>query len=276
MELIKNRNAQFMLLAGFIIASGLVITTILLNSLIFEVNTAEGGGSDPSKNDIINLMQITRDGIRIAYERSTIIGGNMEYNFSLQMNNFNWNLSKVYALYGKGVNISWDVSNWNSNSYANFTSNGRPDGETNWTVVEGVNPGAVSSSYSFNFSKITFTGTSFKIEARNSTNDTVWYVEFSNPNQYTVSNITYTTSGAFDPDTGVELRNPPFNFTGVSSNPVSLHIINGRNAYGRFKIKGNANGKVFYRERDYIFNATVTLSSSKMHANITIPVSVPK
>ena len=45
MRLIENRDAQFMLLGGFIIAIGLVITTVILNSVIFEGNMAIGAGT---------------------------------------------------------------------------------------------------------------------------------------------------------------------------------------------------------------------------------------
>lgn len=37
MGIIKNEDAQFMLLAGFIIAIGLVVTTVMLNNIIFEI-----------------------------------------------------------------------------------------------------------------------------------------------------------------------------------------------------------------------------------------------
>src|SRR5574341_2201642 len=130
MKIMQNQSAQFMLLAGFIIAIGLVITTVILNSIIFEVNTAIGTGIDPLKNDLINLMQITKDEVRSAYSYTIIYGGN----FSRQMIYFSGNISKIYALHGEGVSVSWDTSNWNNGRYAYFTDKGSANGAANWTV----------------------------------------------------------------------------------------------------------------------------------------------
>ncbi len=104
MDIIENRDAQFLLLAGFIIAVGLVITTMLLNSIAFEGNMAGEAGSDPVKYDIANLMQVTADEMRSANRSAN----GSSQNFTEQMQNFNGNLSKMYALHGEGVNIS----NW--------------------------------------------------------------------------------------------------------------------------------------------------------------------
>jgi hypothetical protein len=63
MGMIKNESAQFMLLAGFIISIGLVITTVMLNNIIFESNMAGEAGGDPIKYDIVNLMRIDRKSV---------------------------------------------------------------------------------------------------------------------------------------------------------------------------------------------------------------------
>jgi len=104
MRLIQNTDAQFMLLAGFIISIGLVITTVMFSSVIFGENMAIGEGRDPSRNDIMNLISITKDETREAYNNSTASGGSnaLKYNnFTKQMQNFNGNLSKIYALRGE-------------------------------------------------------------------------------------------------------------------------------------------------------------------------------
>jgi len=278
MGIIQNRDAQFMLLAGFIIAIGLVITTVMLNSIIFEGNMAVGGGSELSKFELVNMMQITRDEIKNAYINATLIGGtDVTVNFSMQMNNFSANLPKMFALHGGAVNITLDIGNWNNTRYANFTDNGMPAGAANWTVVEGVNVSSVDVFKFYNVTKAS--GKNFKIEARNSTGSSVWSIEF-NDTHYIVTNITNTTNGStpINPlPNDINLIDPIYYFQSASSyGPVSIHIIYGNNSYGRFKIQGIANGRVFYRERDYILNTTSTFSTSKFKLNMTIPVSVPR
>ncbi|HEX7627605.1 MAG TPA: hypothetical protein VF354_01615, partial [Candidatus Methanoperedens sp.] len=98
MGIIENERAQFMLLAGFIIAIGLVITTVLLNNIIFESNMAGEAGGDSIKYDIVNLMRISGDEIKSAYRNVTAPGQNasLRYiNFTNQMQNFNGNLSQI-------------------------------------------------------------------------------------------------------------------------------------------------------------------------------------
>lgn len=283
MEIIQNRDAQFMLLASFIIAIGLVITTVVLNSIIFEGNMAVEGGSELSKYELVNMMQIAGDEIKSAYINTTQAGGVKDKNianFTGQMRNFSTNLPKMFALHGGAVNVTLDIENWNKSRYANFTYNGTTNGIANWPVVEGVN---VSSINIFNLSNVTvLPGKSFKIEARNSTGSSVWSIEFNNTN-YTVTNLTNTSTGAspfISMPNVINLSLPGlsgyyFKNSTSSYSPVSIRIIDGNNSYGMFKIEGLANGRKFYRGRDYVLYTTSTFSTSKFKINMTIPVSVP-
>ncbi|MFU8767833.1 MAG: hypothetical protein ACNA7I_09285, partial [Candidatus Methanoperedens sp.] len=112
MGLIDNRDAQFMLLAAFIIGIGLVVTTTMLNSIIFESNLAIDAGNDPSKNEIANLLEITRDEMRNAYRNANGTNDGLKIeNFTKQMQNFSAYIPLVYARHGGGVNITWNISN---------------------------------------------------------------------------------------------------------------------------------------------------------------------
>ena len=240
-EILKNQDAQFMLLAGFIIAIGLVITTIILNSIIFEVNIAIGGGNELSKNDMINLMQITKDEFRSAYNNS---GSTADFN--TQINNFNGNLSKLYALHGEGIKLTWDLSNWSSTRYANFTENGLPGGRSNWTLMENVN----NSNITINISYI----------------DPIFIINISNATKYW--HINFTSSGNRT-ITNTQIRD------NVTS-PYSIYFINGSNVSGNYSIKGRTtNGKSFIRARDYVLSCTISFSMSRVRTNITIPITVP-
>jgi hypothetical protein len=244
MGLIENRDAQFMLLAGFIIGIGLVITTVMLNSVIFEGNMAVGAGTEPSKNDLINLIQITNDETRAAYRNATNGSASNDSriiaNFTRQTQNFSDNLSILYALHGEGVNITWNISNWNDSIYPYFTDNGTVGGSTNWTVIQNVKDSNITLN-------ITTSSGSFNITLVNST--TNW--------------INLTSTGNYA-------------FKNTSAQPYSIVFINGKNIAGMFKITGNtSDGKAFIYARDYILYANETFSTSRMRADITIPISVP-
>ncbi|GFO97786.1 hypothetical protein ig2599ANME_1996 [groundwater metagenome] len=273
MDLIEDNDAQFMLLAGFLIAIGLVITTVMLNSIIFEGNMAIESVTENSKYEIVNLMQITTDEIRSAYRNATEKDGtvpNTTRNFTRQVNNFSASLPKIYSMYGGGAKITYE--NWTNKGYANFTENGRPGGKDNWTVVEGV---IVNNLSVFNFT-INLTGSIFKIEARDSIGSPVWSIEF-NSTYSNVTNSTNSTFKNFSSGSTVNLTSPEyyFNVSTFLYSPVSIHIIYGRNAFGTYNIRGLANNRKFSRERHYVLNTTVALSTSKVKANISMPVSVP-
>lgn len=240
MRLIQNSDAQFMLLAGFIIAIGLVITTIMFSSVIFAENMAIGEGRDPSRNDIMNLISITKDETREAYNNSTASGGNNTLkfkNFSKQMENFNGNLSKIYAMRGEIVNVTWE--NWTNKGYANFSDNGTANGISNWTVIENVTQ-----------SNITVNVTSGTL-----------YINLTNTTPEWQKVVTSANSTVY------------INTSNVSS--YKIIFLNGANASGNFTINGTASGKMFIRARDYIINTSITFSSNRVKSDFRIPVSVP-
>ncbi|KAB2948362.1 MAG: hypothetical protein MPEBLZ_01086 [Candidatus Methanoperedens nitroreducens] len=250
MGIIENERAQFMLLAGFIIAIGLVIATVMLNNIIFESNMAGEAGGDPIKYDLVNLMRISGDEIKSAYRNVTAPGQNPALkfsNFTKQMQNFNENLSIIYALHGECVNLSWDISNWNTTRYANFTENGTANGARNWTVIENVKDSNITVN-------VTTISPPFNISINSSTKS--WQINFTAPQNITINSAQIIAN--------------------VSVTPYTISFINGANVSGRFNITGNtSNNKSFIRARDYILNATILFSTSDTRANITIPVSVP-
>lgn len=239
MRLIQNSDAQFMLLAGFIIAIGLVITTVMFSSVIFAENMAIGEGRDPSRNDIMNLISITKDETREAYNNSTASGGSnisKFNNFSKQMQNFNGNLSKIYAMRGEIVNVTWE--NWTNKGYANFSDNGTANGISNWTVIENVNKSNIT---------VNVTSGTLYINLTNRTPEWQKEVNISNSPVYiNTSNVSY-----------------------------KIIFLNGANASGNFTITGTASGKWFIRARDYIINTSITFTSNRVKADFRIPVSVP-
>lgn len=275
MGLIGNRDAQFMLLAGFIIAIGLVITTVMLNSVIFEGNMAVGASIEPSKNDLINLIQITNDETRAAYRNVTNGSASNDSkiiaNFTKQTQNFSYNLSIIYALHGEGVNISWNISSWNNSNYAYFTDNGSANGAANWTVIE-----SVKSVYKFELRNVT--GTNFEVNITNQTTGRfLWSMTLTGNDYIIIKNATYPPVSHNVNYTYIDFLNSTYNFTKSLENNISkASFINGTSASGSFNFIGNTSyDRNFTRARDYILYANETFSTSRMRADFTIPISVP-
>ncbi len=236
--MIENQDAQFMLLAGFIIAIGLVVATVMLNNVIFEGNIASEAGTEPAKYDTVNLLQTTRDEARSAYASAQGANSTLRLiNFSRQMNNSSAALSEIYALHGEGIDMSWSNG---INGY--FTENGAAGGAANWTVIQNVNSSNIT---------VNITG-AFSINITNTTSS--WRIDLLAGN-YFINNT---------------------NISSHIASPYSIIFLNGANAQGRFNITGITSGANFTRARDYLLNFTVTFATSRIRFNITFPVSVPR
>ena len=272
MGLIENRDAQFMLLAGFIIGVGLVITTIMLNSIIFESNMAIEDGSEISKNELLGIVQITRDETRSAYINATNSTGTNNdniANFSKQVKSFIGNLSRISSLHGESVNLSWDLEKWNKNQYANFTENGMAMGAANWTLVEGVRNTTI-----FEFNNVNVTDY-FLIVVTNSSGS-LWSMNITGS-----INVINKTGGSTNYifNNYINVLNSTYGFNTSTFNEIyAINFIHGSNSWGRFAMEGKNTqySTYFTRSRDYILNSTITFSTSRVRANITIPVSVPR
>ncbi|MCZ7373136.1 MAG: hypothetical protein O8C60_05685, partial [Candidatus Methanoperedens sp.] len=255
---------------------GLVVTTVVLNSILFEGNMAVNSGSELSRNEIANLMQITMDEIRNAYRNVTNPGQDPTKkfdNFTSQTRNFATNLTKLYAFHGAGVNITWDISNWDL-IYANFSEKGIENSATNWTVMESVKNISI-------FELKNVSGLDFEINVTNQTTGSfLWSMKLNPSNSVSIKNSSgYVNNYAVD-FLYINILNSTWGThrfsTNVGNNISKISFLNGLNGSGRFNITGNTSyGRNFTRARDFIFNATVSFSASKVHANITIPVSVP-
>lgn len=241
MQIYENEDAQFMLLAGFIIAIGLVIATVMLNSIIFEGNMAGETGTDPIKYDLANLRSISSNEMKSAYRNATNVSApnlKMINNFTNQTQNFSV-LSRIYAIHGEIINVSFDISNWNNTRYANFTEDGTSSGASNWTVIENAKNATIKVN-------VSNPGT-FQINVSNNTK--YWLI---------------TPGSNFD--TSITNFTPPY----------SIVFINGAGANGNYRITGNTTyGRNFTRARDYVLYSTIKFSTGKMSSNITFPVTVP-
>jgi len=244
-KMIRNQDAQFMLLGAFIIAIGLTVVTIMLSSIIFEGNKAIMAGSDESKTDMVNVMQMAQDEIRNAYRNSTTLGGDDTINnFNIHMREFGNYMSLIYAVHGEVVTVTWE--DWNDKEYAYFTDNGAVNGMPDWIVAENTQNSTIMVN-------ITNISGPLNVNVINATK--IWQKDFSFPGMSIIS----------DDDIKANI-NPPY----------SIKFINGSNANGKYSVTGNTvYGRNFIYARDYVLNTTITFSNSKVSANVTVPISVP-
>lgn len=244
-KMVRNQDAQFMLLGAFIIAIGLTVVTIMLSGIIFEGNKAIMAGSDESKTDMANVMQVTQDEIRNAYRNSTTLEEDDAINnFNIHMREFGNYLPLIYSVHGEGITIAWE--DWNDKEYAYFTDNGVINGEFDWIVAENIQNSTIMVN-------ITNISGSLNVNVVNATK--TWQKNFSFSGMNIIS----------DDDIKANI-NPPY----------SIKFINGSNANGKYSVIGNAvYGRNFIYARDYVLNTTITFSNSKVSTNVTVPISVP-
>jgi hypothetical protein len=216
-------------------------------------------------------MQITRDEVRNAYCYANLPGTNNTDTFNKQMNAFNGNISKIYALHGESVNITWETSNWAGSRYPNLTENGTANGVSNWTLMESVRN--ISSFQLRNLS-----GSYFEVNVSNQTTGVfLWSFKLNGTDNITVRNSTGTYNYGVN-FSYVDLLNSSymFNISTAGDSSKKLRVLNGQNASGKFAIIGNTSySSDFTRARDYVLNATINFVTSRVQANVTIAVSVP-
>jgi hypothetical protein len=95
-----DNHGQLLIISGFIMAMGLVVLAIMLNSLIYTNNTAYEGSMDTNNKDILFINDLTSKESDNAYY--TTAPDPAKYN--AYMNEYSESLKKLYAY--KGISVS--------------------------------------------------------------------------------------------------------------------------------------------------------------------------
>ncbi|MDO9516667.1 MAG: hypothetical protein Q7J10_01330, partial [Methanosarcinaceae archaeon] len=271
-------SAQLILIAGFTIGLAIVVSTIMLNNIIFASNMASESSIDANRYYVSNAMQMSSDAFGGAYGNAT--KDQAQFNetlFNQYMFSYNQKAASMYALSGISFNVQ------NSTFYDGyFTENGLSDGNPDWVVMAGIN---TTDHFLIEINDISVLGNAtnaFTVQAINQSNVTVWSIKLYNDSE-NVNSTVFNQSMAI---VGGETTNiNSFNITNNSiyhleyytaSETYKLKFLNGTNAVGYFTISGNRTDDTsFSRTRHWMTNATISTSSGKTRINISTPISIP-
>lgn len=278
-------SAQLLLIAGFTIGLAIVVSTIMLNNIIFASNMASESSIDANRYHVSNVRQMSSDAFSGAYGYAT--KNQTPFNatlFNQYMSSYNKKAASVYALSGISFNVR------NSTFYDGyFTGNGLLDGDSDWIVMADVNT-TNHFLIGIDESVLGNATNAFVIQAINVSGISLWSVKTYNnsvnvsitvSNQTAVVEETTSTLGILS----MNITNDridgstyfPYHFNDYTANETyKLKFLNGTNAAGYFSISGNlTDGTSFSRVRYKMTNATVSTSSGKTRINVSIPISIP-
>jgi len=268
MSLSDRDDGQMLLMAGFIVAFGLIAITLMLSDILYATSLASEASMDPVKYDFLNLQQLANSETKNAYKSSTINGYTNWSTFEKYNSNYIGNISKIYA--GEGYAIKVERG---SPYEVRFTANGLLSGNPEWRVVGNATNIYTFKIYNYNYS----VGDSFQIDVVNLTGIRLYSVKINTI--ITIINRTgaISTISLTDPVDLLAIGDTPFTFnTNTQGQTYSIYFNNGDQIAGRFNITGkSASNQTFIKARDYMINSTISLTSSRARLNITTPVSVP-
>ncbi len=277
-------SAQLLLIAGFTIGLAIVVSTIMLNNIIFASNMASESSIDANRYHVSNVRQMSSDAFSGAYGYAT--KNQTPFNatlFNQYMSSYNKKAASVYALSGISFNVR------NSTFYDGyFTENGVLDGDSDWIVMADVNT-TNHFLIGIDESVLGNATNAFTVQAINVSDTTLWSFKLYNDSG-NVNITVFNQSMAIVEETTTSLyylnitnnsidHGDDFNFhfgEYTANDTYKLKIMNGTNAAGYFSISGNlTDGTSFSRVRYKMTNATVSTSSGKTRINVSIPISIP-
>ena len=273
----KDDSAQLILIAGFAIGIVIVVSTIMLNNIIYASNMASESSADASHIETSNIIQTTSLAASAAYQNASEESPFNTTAFNEYMASYNDVASKTYALSGMSFSVE---SSTLFDAY--FTQSGLENGNPNWTAVENVNSVDTFQIYISDISKLSGSeANAFKIQAINQTDSILWTLKLYKDDDDDIR-IKIDTSETEKEGTEIDLdilNNVPVSFhydTSTSGDVYDLEFTEGGNAIGMITISGTlANSESFTWERYEMTNVTMSISSNDMKTNLSIPVSLP-
>lgn len=268
-------SAQLLLLAAFAIGFTLVISTIMLNNIIYASNMASESTSDISNYEISNIAQMTDEATRAAYYNTN----KSDTEIARYMDSYANEISLLYAF--RGLSLSFNDSNLND---AYFTENGLYEGNSDWIVIKNVNRTDKFTIELTNTSKLGNASNAYEVRAINQSDVSIWSMKVYNDTtqiNITVNNQTYSkplsTYMLNITSNEVDTIYTDLKFVASTQNETyKLKFVNSSNAMGYYEISGGlADGSSFVEERYKVINATISVASSDNKINVSIPITVP-
>ncbi|OJH49387.1 hypothetical protein SAMN06264941_1614 [Methanohalophilus portucalensis FDF-1] len=267
----SNDSGQMLLLAAFTIGFMIVVSTVMLNNIIYASNMASESNNDISYFEVSNIARMTDEATKAAYYNATKGSSFNHTVFSRYLENYSREVTILYAY--SGVSFSFT----NSTLYdAYFTKNGLSSGKENWTIIDNVNA-TDNFTMEVNTSNLGNISEPFEVHALDQSGSSIWFMKIygdgSNSIEANVSNQTYKINPPLINITG----NSTYQFdSSTAGKKYSLKYLNSSNIVGLYSVSGKlSTGESFRCERYKMINATVDIATSKNKINVTFPVTVP-
>lgn len=267
-------SGQMLLLAAFAIAFMVVVSTIMLNNLIYASNVASESSDELSYFDISNIVQLTDEATKAAYYNATSSGSFNDAVFSNYMNTYQQEMAIMYAY--DGISFSFGNSSLND---AYFTKNGLESGTEDWIVINNVEHIDNFAVEIPNTSKLSNASNPFEIHAINQAGSLIWYMRIYNDStNINVTSIDHSDSDPATPYYTINITGEPnFNFSSRTFNETyRIEYFNGSSIVGYYEMVGNlTTNKTFQSDRYKVINTTISILSGKNKINVSVPVTVP-
>lgn len=266
-----NDSGQMLLLAAFTIGFMVVVSTVMLNNIIYASNMASESNNDISSFEVSNIARMTDEATKAAYYNATTGSSFNHTVFSHYLENYSRETTILYAY--QGVSFSFTNSTLQD---AYFTKNGLSSGQENWTVIDDVNNVSNFTIEEIDTSNLGNMSEPFEVHALNQSGSSIWFMKIYDDGnddiKANVSNQTYDINSF-----PIDIKNGDYQFdNNTEGETYSLKYFNSSNAIGLYSISGElTNGDTFRCERYKIINATADISTSKNKINVTFPVTVP-
>ncbi|TFH44434.1 MAG: hypothetical protein E4G94_03855 [ANME-2 cluster archaeon] len=273
-------SAQLILIAGFAIGLGIVVTTIMLNNIIYASNMASESTINTNNFDISNAVQMTSEAYKGAYTEAT---RGQPFNgavFNHYIINYTDKASRMYALSG----VSFTLVNGTFYD-AYFTENGQYDGNSDWVVMNNI---SVTDYFLMipNSSSLGNEEDAFEVQAINQSDVSIWSLKLYNDSGnigFNVTNLTGSISGTAGYSLNITGNlidvGTDFNFffdTDTAGETYKLDFVDGSNAIGFFSVSGSlTDSQQFTRIRYKMTNASISMASSDSQINLSLPMCVP-
>jgi len=266
----SNDSGQMLLLAAFTIGFMVVVSTVMLNNIIYASNIASESNNDISYFEVSNIARMTDEATKAAYYNATTGSSFNHTVFSRYLENYSHEVTILYAY--KGVSFSFTNSTLQD---AYFTKNGLSSGQEEWTVINDVN-NVDNFTMEVNTSNLGDISEPFEVHALDQSGSSIWFMKIYDDGsniKVNVSNQTYEIDPSF-----IDIKgNESYQFdNSTAGKTYSLKYLNSSNVIGLYSLSGElTDGDTFRCERYKVINATTDISTSKNKINVTLPVTVP-
>ncbi len=266
-----NDSGQMLLLAAFTIGFMVVVSTVMLNNIIYASNMAAESNNDISYFEVSNIVRMTDEATKAAYYNATTGSSFNHTVFSHYLENYSHEVTILYAY--QGVSFSFTNSTLQD---AYFTKNGLSSGQEEWTVINDVNNVDNFTMEITNTSNLGNVSEPFEVHALNQSGSSIWFMKIYDDGsniKANVSNQTYNIDPSF-----IDIKgNITYQFdNNTAGETYSLKYFNSSNLIGLYSLSGElTTGDSFRCDRYKVINATTDISTSKNKINVTFPITVP-